>query len=120
MAVAEAAGVRPEAFDEFDPVRYRAAAAGDAAAVAGCMAMTAAHYRAHTKTKTGIWRDLAVRKRPTEVGAFFGVTLARAGAHGIPAPLTRRLGELIADLETGRRGMSWANLDELVALTPHA
>lgn len=120
MAVAEGVGVRLEAFDEFDPAQYRAAAAGDAGAVARCMAAIAAHYRAHTKTKTGIWRDLAVRKRKTEVHAHLDSTLAKAAPLGLPLPLTRRLLELIGDLETGRRQMAWANLDDLVALTRHA
>lgn len=116
MRVAEAGGVRLEAFDEFDPAWYRAAAAGDETAVARCMAAIARHYRAHTKTKTGIWRDLAVRKRKTEVHAHLGATLAKAGALGLAMPLTRRLDELIGDLEAGRRRMAWANLDELVAV----
>src|SRR5712691_3784147 len=63
LAVADKAGVRVEPFDEFDPAWYRAALAGDATAGRRAMASIAAHYRAHTKTKTGIWRDLAVRKR---------------------------------------------------------
>jgi 2-dehydropantoate 2-reductase len=116
MAVAEGAGVRLEPFDEFDPAAYRAAAAGDPAAVAGCMAAIARHYRASTKTKTGIWRDLAVRKRKTEVEAHLGATLARAAPLGLALPLTRRLLALIQELETGRRAMAWENLDELVAL----
>lgn len=115
MRVAEALGVQLEPFDEFDPADYRAGAAGDATAVARGMAAIARHYRAHTKTKTGIWRDLAVRKRKTEVHAHLGATLAKAGPLGLALPLTRRLDTLIADLEEGRRRMAWANLDELVA-----
>jgi hypothetical protein len=34
----------------------------------------------------------------------------------VDLPLTRRLSELIRDLEDGRRRMDWANLDPLVAL----
>jgi 2-dehydropantoate 2-reductase len=116
MAVAEAEGVRLEAFDEFDPAWYRAGQAGDAAAVERAMTAVAAFYRRHTKTKTGIWRDLAVRKRPTEVGAHFGSTLERARRHGIAMPLTGRLLAMIQDLEAGRRAMSWANVDELAGL----
>ncbi len=115
MRVAEAAGVRLEAFDEVDPAEYRAGAAGDEAAVGRCMAAIATHYRAHTKTKTGIWRDLAVRKRKTEVEAHLGSTLAKAAMLGVAMPLTRRLLDLIGELETGRRPMAWTNLDELVA-----
>ena len=114
MAVAERAGIRLLAFDEYDPADYRAAAAGDAAARRRAMASIATHYRAATKTKTGIWRDLAVRKRKTEVGALLGATVAKAKGYGLAMPLTERLIAMIEDLETGRRPMAWANLDELV------
>jgi 2-dehydropantoate 2-reductase len=114
MAVAERAGVRLLAFDEYEPAEYRAAAAGDAAARQRAMAHIASHYRAAVKTKTGIWRDLAVRKRKTEVGALLGATVAKATGLGLAMPLTERLIAMIEELETGRRQMSWANLDELV------
>jgi 2-dehydropantoate 2-reductase len=114
MKVAEAAGIRLEAFDEYDPADYRAAAQGDARARDRAMGLIAAHYRAHTKTKTGIWRDLAVRKRKTEVGALLGGTVAKAKTFGIATPLTSRLIAIIEELETGRRAMSWDNVDELV------
>ena len=114
MRVAERAGIRLEAFDEYDPADYRAAARGDEAARERAMASIARHYRAATKTKTGIWRDLAVRKRKTEVGALLGATVAKARTYGLAMPLTERLIALIEDLETGRRQMSWTNLDDLV------
>jgi 2-dehydropantoate 2-reductase len=78
------------------------------------MAGIASHYRAATKTKTGIWRDLAVRKRKTEVGAMLGATVAKAKGYGLAMRLTTRLIAMIEELESGRRRMSWANLDELV------
>jgi len=113
MAVADAAGITLEAFDEFDPAIYRAAARGDVSARGRAMAIVAAHYRAHTKTKTGIWRDLAVRRRQTEVGALLGATAAKARGLGLGMALTERLIAMIEDLESGRRAMSWANVDEL-------
>jgi 2-dehydropantoate 2-reductase len=116
LAVADKAGVRVEPFDEFDPAWYRAALAGDASARARAMTAIALHYRAHTKTKTGIWRDLAVRKRKTEVDGQLGVLARKGESLGVDMPLTRRLTELIRDLEEGRRQMDWANLDPLVAL----
>jgi 2-dehydropantoate 2-reductase len=82
------------------------------------MAAIATFYRAHTKTKTGIWRDLVVRKRKTEVEAHLGATLERAGRHDLATPLIHRLLELIGEIEAGRRPMAWANLDELVRLSP--
>jgi 2-dehydropantoate 2-reductase len=117
MRVADAVGIRLEAFDEYDPAMYRAAAGGDRAARERAMSIVAVHYRAHTKTKTGIWRDLAVRRRPTEVGALLGATVAKAQKLGVATPLTERLVAVIADLEAGRRVMAWDNLEELVRLS---
>jgi len=117
MRVADAAGVRLEAFDEYDPAVYRAAAAGDANSIAQAMMMVSQFYRRHTKVKTGIWRDLAIRKRKTEVDGQIGLVAARGRQLGIPTPLTDRLVALIHELEDGMRPMAWENLDELVALT---
>jgi len=116
MAASDKAGVRLEAFDEFDPTWYRAAVAGDSSACAHAMTAIATHYRAHTKTKTGIWRDLAVRRRKTEVDGQLGVLIRKGEAFGVAMPLMRKLSELIRDLEDGRREMAWENLDPLVAL----
>ena len=115
MRTAEAAGIRLEPFDEYAPADYRAAARGDLAARQRAMEIIARHYRQHTKTKTGIWRDLVVRRRKTEVGALLGATVAKARMLGLDMPLTERLIAMIEDLERGRRVMSWDNIDELVA-----
>ncbi len=82
LAVADKAGVRVEPFDEFDPAWYRAALGGDDAARQRAMGAIAAHYRAHTKTKTGIWRDLAVRKST----ASSACSRAKASRSGSPCP----------------------------------
>ena len=86
MSVAEAEGIHLEAFDEFDPAWYRAGRAGDAAAVARAMAAISRFYRSHTKTKTGIWRDLVVRKRKTEVEAHLGGDARAGGTPRSPDP----------------------------------
>jgi 2-dehydropantoate 2-reductase len=117
MAVAEASGVTLVAFDEYDPERYRKGAAGDRAAIVEAMAAVSRFYRMHTKVKSGIWRDLAVRQRKTEVDSQLGVVVAKARRLGIGTPLLERVLEMIHDLEDGRRAMGWANLEELVALT---
>jgi 2-dehydropantoate 2-reductase len=116
MAVAEVCEVRVEAFDEYDPALYRKGAAGDRTAVEAAMAEISRFYRKHTKVKTGIWRDLVVRRRTTEVDSQIGVVVAKGKRLGVPTPLLDRLVAMIHDLEDGRRVMGWANLDELVAL----
>jgi 2-dehydropantoate 2-reductase len=116
MAVADACGVRVEVFDEFDPALYRKGATGDRAAIEEATAEISRFYRQHTKVKTGIWRDLVVRKRKTEVDVQIGVVVDKGGRVGVPTPLLTRLMAMIHELEDGRRTMGWANLEALVAL----
>ena len=77
LAVALARGVHPEAFDGFDPAAYLPDAPTGAAEQS--LDQLVAHNRKSAKTHSGIWRDLAVRKRPTEVDAQLGIVV-RLGA----------------------------------------
>ena len=51
-----------------------------------------AHNRRSAKSHSGIWRDLAVRKRRTEVDAQLGPIVPLGRRHGVPTPLTRAAG----------------------------
>ncbi|HYL81154.1 MAG TPA: 2-dehydropantoate 2-reductase [Candidatus Acidoferrum sp.] len=117
MDVAQAAGVRLEPFDEYDPALYRSGAKAGRAEIAEAMAAVAQFYRTQTKVKSGIWRDLAVRKRKTEVEAQLGIVVQKGKTLGVPTPLLIRLIAMIHELEEGHRSMSWTNLDELAAST---
>jgi 2-dehydropantoate 2-reductase len=116
LAVAAARGITPEAFDGFDPAAYLPSAPDGAANRS--LDDLVAHNRRSAKTHSGIWRDLAVRKRPTEVDAQLGivVTLAREAPSQPSTPLVARLVELIHDIERGVRTQSRETLDAL-ALT---
>ena len=57
-----------------------------------------------------------MRKRKTEVDGQLGVLARKGESLGVATPLTRRLSEIIGDLEDGRRQMDWKNFDPLVAL----
>ena len=72
--------------------------------------------RRSAKTHSGIWRDLAVRKRRTEVDAQLGIVVTLAREAGVPVPITARLVELIHDIENGARAQSLETL-ELLAET---
>ncbi|MGK9232359.1 2-dehydropantoate 2-reductase [Inquilinus limosus] len=110
-AVAAAEGIRPEAFDGFDPAAFRPGAPAEA--IARSFADMVAHNRRSAKTHSGIWRDLAVRRRPTEVDAQLGPVVEIGARHGVPTPVTARLIALVHDIEAGRREMALALLDEL-------
>jgi 2-dehydropantoate 2-reductase len=114
LAVAAARGVRPEAFDGFDPAAYLPDAPVGAAERS--LDQLVAHNRKSAKTHTGIWRDLAVRKRPTEVDAQLGIIVSLGRESGVPTPLTARLVGLIHEIERGERPMGLAALDTLRAL----
>ena len=112
MAVASARGVRAEAFDGFDPSAF-APVASDARANASLDALVRFN-RASAKTHSGVWRDLAVRKRRTEVDAQIAPIADLGEQAGLEVPLTRRLVELVHDVEEGRRPQAW---DTLGAMT---
>jgi len=109
--VAVSSGVKLESFDGFDPAAFMPDASLAAAEVS--LDEQVIHNRKSAKTHTGIWRDLAVRKRKTEVDAQMGPIVETGAAVGIPTPITKRLIELIHDIEDGRRPLAWETLDEL-------
>ena len=76
-----------------------------------------AHNRRSAKSHSGIWRDLAVRKRPTEVDAQLGIVVTLGAEAGVPTPLTARLVALIHEIERGARPQSLDTLDALAADT---
>jgi 2-dehydropantoate 2-reductase len=114
LAVAEARGVTPEGFDGFDPAAYLPQAPRGAAERS--LDDLVAHNRRSAKTHSGIWRDLAVRKRRTEVDAQLGIVVTLAAESGVATPLTTRLVALIHDIENGARQQSFDTLDVLAAL----
>jgi len=71
-----------------------------------------AHNRKSAKTHSGIWRDLAVRKRKTEAEAQLGPIVETGARRGIATPLTARLIELVAEIEAGKRPLAAENLSE--------
>jgi 2-dehydropantoate 2-reductase len=113
LAVAAARGVTPEPFDGFDPLAYLPDAAPGAAERS--LDALVAHNRRSAKTHSGVWRDLAVRKRATEVDAQLGIAVRLAAEAGVATPLTARLVALVHDIERGNRPQSLDTLAELAA-----
>ena len=113
MKLAAAEGVRPIGFNGFDPEAFRCR---DADGMRTAMDTMIAHNRKTAKTHSGIYRDLAVRKRKTEVDAQMGIMLRLAAGHGLELPVVARMIDLIHDIEQGKRAQSCALVDELVPL----
>jgi 2-dehydropantoate 2-reductase len=116
VAVARAQGIRSEGFDGFEPERFAFQTPRDWVGIHASLDRLVAFNRRSLKAKSGVWRDLAVRRRKTEVDQIVGAIVETGARHGVRTPLAARLVELIHDLEDGRRAMSWANLAELRAL----
>lgn len=114
--VAARLGVRPEPFDGVEPGLYYPRASRDWAAIQHSLDALVARRRRDQKQRSGIWRDLMVRRRATEVGEHLGPIMRHADTLGLPLPLTRRVAQLIGDLEAGRATPAWEHLDALEAL----
>lgn len=112
VAVARAEGVSPRGFNGFDPAAFAPEATEDAAAA--CVAAMVAFNRPSAKTHSGVWRDLAIRRRRTEVDAQIAPIAAIGTRHGLPCPGVRRLVAMIHEVEAGQRRQSDANLLELL------
>lgn len=87
--------VRPEGFDGFDPDDLE-----------GSLDRLVAFNRASAKSHSGIYRDLMVRKRKTEVTDLL---------HDLAGPLTTYVGRIIESIERGERTCEVANLELMAA-----
>jgi 2-dehydropantoate 2-reductase len=87
------APVRVESFDGFDPDDLE-----------GSVARLADFNRNSAKKYSGIYRDLVVRKRKTEIDEVL---------RDISGPIFDKVAAIIHDIEEGRRVNERANLDEL-------
>jgi 2-dehydropantoate 2-reductase len=113
VATALARGVTPRGFGEFHPLAF---APGRPDAEAISVVNWLRDYTAvGAKTHSGIWRDLAVRKRKTEAGAQLNIVPKLAAEQGIPTPALTAVGRLIADIEEGRRAQSPETFAALLA-----
>lgn len=111
MDVARAEGVSPRGFNGFDPAAFQPEAP-EAAARASIAAL--AEFNRHSaKPRTGVWRDLAIRKRRTEVDPMMTMIADIARRHGIATPLLDRMIALIKEIEEGRRDQSPATFAAL-------
>jgi 2-dehydropantoate 2-reductase len=110
VLAAKAAGVSPVGVDGFDAEAF---GRGDEARIAASCDAMAEHYRHSAKTRSGIWRDLAVRKRKSEVGPLLAPVIAAGRKSVVATRTTERLGAMIAEMEEGKRGFSPENLAEL-------
>jgi 2-dehydropantoate 2-reductase len=111
MQVALAEGVTPKPFAPYDPSAFLPGATEAAARAA--IAKMVAFNAPSAKTHSGIWRDLWVRRRRTEVDVQIAPIVTIGARHGIACPAIGKLVTLIHECEAGTRAMSDASLLEI-------
>jgi 2-dehydropantoate 2-reductase len=112
FAVAVAQELRLEAFDAFDPAPY---AGDDEEAKNAATDRLVAWLGTQSKDRSGIWRDIAVRHRPTEVPSHYAEVLRVGADVGVATPLLSRLLDQIGELERGGQ-MCEERLDRLATV----
>jgi 2-dehydropantoate 2-reductase len=112
-ATALARGVTPRGFGGFEPMAF---APGRPDAEGQAIIHWLRDYTAvGAKTHSGIWRDLAVRKRKTEAEAQIAIIPPLAAEHGIATPALTSLCRLMAEIEAGQREQSPESFAALLA-----
>jgi 2-dehydropantoate 2-reductase len=112
MAVAQARGIKPVGFNGFDPEAFAAEASSERSRAS--IAALAEFNRHSAKTHSGIYRDLAVRKRRTEIDPQIGIIAELGREVGVATPALAKLVALIHDIEDSRRPMALSTFQELI------
>jgi 2-dehydropantoate 2-reductase len=110
--VASSQAERLERIGAFDPNAF--APGGDQPARADAeLHALADGMRGAIKQHMGIWRDLKIKRRKTEVDMQTAVIVAKGQEQGIPTPVNAAVLRVIHEIEDGARGMEWSNLDDI-------
>lgn len=112
-AVGLAEGARLRGFNGFDPHAFAPGATEEQARAS--VAEMVVFNQGSAKTHSGVWRDLAIRRRRTEVDSQIAPISTIGARHGLPCPTIDRLVAMIHEVEDGTRPMTDANLLELAA-----
>ena len=110
--VAKSQADQLEHIGEFDPNMFAPGDDFDQRSRAAMLAMADA-MRSSVKQHMGIWRDLKVKKRKTEVDMQIAVIVDYGQRNGIPTPVNAAVLDMIRAIEDGHRGMEWSNFDEI-------
>jgi len=107
---------RLEMIGNFNPNAFAPGDDFEARADAALLEVTAP-MRGGIKQHMGIWRDLAVKKRRSEVDMQTGALVEYGRRTGIPTPVNAAVLEVIHEIEAGQRGMEWSNLRDIARLS---
>jgi 2-dehydropantoate 2-reductase len=114
-ALANRLGYRMESIGRFDPNQFLPGPDLNRRA-RSAMEEFREEMRASIKQYMGIWRDLRIKRRKTEVDVQCGVVVERARELGMPVPVNQAIVRVIHEIESGDRSMGWDNLDDLASV----
>ena len=126
IALADAAGVEPIAFDFFDPNLYRANGDGEGNVMDIWIKNSwfrhegfRTGFEYEFPAKAGLSWSLSPRNPAQETTGLFADLAAEAAARRVAIPLTERFASVFADVVAGRRRIGAANLRELDEAREH-
>jgi 2-dehydropantoate 2-reductase len=111
--VAVRAGIVLESFDAYEPYAFSDAAAPDVREAS--LDRLVAWLATQPKDRSGGFRDIAVRRRPTETGLFDDGYPALAEKHGVDLGTSAAVGRILGEIAAGSRDFSRDNLLEVRA-----
>lgn len=114
LAVANRLEITPMGFDDWEPTMVYPIETRDEDKLNEQWNILIKRLRSYKKVKSGIWRDLAVRKRKTEVPHHLNPVIEQGEKLGIPMELTKKVVGMIQEVEVGNRQMSPDNITELL------
>lgn len=113
FAVSDALGFQLESFDAFVPDDYRVESPDST--INAAFDSLSDWLASQTKTRSGIWRDINVRQRPTEVPSHYQPVFAVAEDQGIRTPKLQAMVDLIGELERNESSMGASLMRRLAA-----
>lgn len=117
LQIADQIHIQTEPFDDWDPtIIYHPNEERNWDVIHAQFDELVKRLQTYQKKKSGIWRDLAVHKRKTEVSEQLKPVIEKGEQFKVDLPLNRRLLQIIRELENGNRTMGYHNLDELKEL----
>ncbi|HZK85387.1 MAG TPA: 2-dehydropantoate 2-reductase [Desulfosporosinus sp.] len=114
LAVADYAGVKAAAFDDWNPANAYPRETRDLERMNEQLDIHVKRLRGYTKVHSGIWRDMVVRKRKTEKTYHFIPVFKLADEAHIKMPLCRLLMQLLHEVENSERPFFIDNLEILL------
>lgn len=108
--VAQTRAEHLEPIGEFEPNAF---APGRRAAADATLTDLAEAMRGSEKQHMGIWRDLRIKRRKTEVDMQTRVIVETGREVGVATPVNAAILDIIHEIEDGARDMAWENFREI-------